>query len=1088
MAGVTTVALIGFAPQAANAAPPTGPSTTGLTGVRPSATALPFTISDRVSASVDVATGNLLVATSGLTLPGVTGQVQIGATYNSQGWETGSTSSAAANGWAYGLDAAGSLSSVSSGVVFTGADGSTWLFTPTSGSTTAYTSPAGLKEVLVKTTSGWTLTDLTSRQVTTFDTNGNPTAVADRNGNSTAINYTSGQPTSVVSTAGPTAARTATLAYNSSTGTLSATQTNGSASRTVQYVKNSSSNITSFVDADGKTTTFAYTSGKLTQIVAPTGGETDITYDSSGKVSEVDQHNTTAGSPGTSTTRLTYPSSSQTLVAGPDTATATAVATGAHTTYTINSTQKLVSTVVDAAGRSRSATYTANSDVATSTTGTGSTAGTTTNTYGANSGQSITKQQAPGGASDSATYGTSTSTAYLPATTTDSAGNTSTLTYNGAGNQLTSTSGSGADAATATLTYNSNGTVATALAPGNGSNKTVYNYNSTAQLSSITPVTGTSLGTKSYTYDAFGHLATATDGAGRTQTYTYDNDDRLLTTAYSDSTPTVTNTYDGNGNLLSTVSQAGTETNTYDQLGHELSTRNTAGGGTESYTYDKAGNEVTSTDSFGTYTNTFDASGVLTATTYPAGSGTQAIHYATDGNGRRTDTWLNANADNSTWGVHDQTSYDTSGRISGIKTYTGTGNSDNNLVGDGQYCYNSASTTSCSTATATDRSQLQWVKDLISGQLTTYTYDTAGRLTRAAQSGGDDGNVTQAYTYDARGNRLTAIETGDSTFTQTQTFNAANETTNSGWTYDGAGNRTATDAASFTYNAAEQMTGSNLRGTTSTYTYAGGAQNELLSETTAGGDTTTSVYGKNDPQGQPEITQYATGSNSGHVFSDPVTGQPLLLTSSRGTNSLYLYDGLGNPAAVIASDPNATTPATYSYDPFGLYVLTSSEDGAPEVAENPYTFKGGVTDRATGLVKFGARFYDDYYGTWTQEDTLDSPSTPAMPTGTRTLGMTRLMVTTQRGSSGVRSSAIMRKSPQQPKALLQLSAAPRGFLYHSELVLVSARAVWLCLSQSNAEAPIERLLRGLPNATVYPAPCNCSSSTRGARAHKSVRG
>ncbi|WP_213065689.1 hypothetical protein, partial [Acinetobacter baumannii] len=156
---------------------------------------------------------------------------------------------------------------------------------------------------------GYTLIDRTSRQVVTFDADGKATAVTDRNVNSTAITYASGQPASVVSTAGPTAARTATLTYNSSTLTFTVSQTGDSYNtRTVKYVKDSSSNLTSIVDAEGNTTAFGYTGRDLTSITSTTGAVTTITYGgSTHMVTRVDQQNTTAGSPGTSTTRLAYP-------------------------------------------------------------------------------------------------------------------------------------------------------------------------------------------------------------------------------------------------------------------------------------------------------------------------------------------------------------------------------------------------------------------------------------------------------------------------------------------------------------------------------------------------------------------------------------------------------------------------------------------------------------------------------------------------------------------------------------------------------------------------------------------------------------
>ncbi|MEV6415351.1 DUF6531 domain-containing protein [Kribbella sp. NPDC051718] len=79
--------------------------TAQLTGPRPSATRIPFSISDKVSASVDVGTGNLLVTTSDLALPGIQGDLQLGLDYNSLRLAAGAAlpSGAAGAGWAMRL-------------------------------------------------------------------------------------------------------------------------------------------------------------------------------------------------------------------------------------------------------------------------------------------------------------------------------------------------------------------------------------------------------------------------------------------------------------------------------------------------------------------------------------------------------------------------------------------------------------------------------------------------------------------------------------------------------------------------------------------------------------------------------------------------------------------------------------------------------------------------------------------------------------------------------------------------------------------------------------------------------------------------
>ncbi|WP_181435520.1 RHS repeat domain-containing protein [Curtobacterium sp. MCPF17_051] len=785
----------------------------------------------------------------------------------------------------------------------------------------------------------------------------------------------------IISTAGTDAAKTAIGAYDATTRAYTVTQGSGSAARSVKWVKDTNGNLTSYVDGAGKTTTFAYSGNDLTSITSPTGATTTISYSGTAhKVSQVVQSNSTAGAAGASTTRLNYASATSTLVASPNTDTATAVAAVPHTTYAINSSQKLVNTVTDAAGRVRSKTYNgANLQPSTSTIGSGSTASTTTATYGANSSQSLTKVASTGGASQSIGYNASpAATAYSPASTTDDAGNTSNLTYDGVGNQLTSSTGSGATAATATLTYTA-GQVATATAPGNGTNKTNYTYEN-KQPKTVTPVTGTSLAARAYTYDAFGRIASASDGAGRTTNYSYDGDDRVLTKSFSDGTPTVTNTYDNAGHLLTQASAGGTITNTYDQLGHLLTTGNTANGSV-SYTYDKVGNETSYTDVDGTVTSGYDDSGVLTKMTTPStsSSGTEDIHFITDDNGRRTDTYLDANSDNSTFASHTHTDYDTNGRVQEAQGWVGPSSSDNQRIYDLYYCYNAGSTAPTCTTTATnDRSKVQWAIDNVTGQSTAYTYDSRGRVTKTVTTGGGSATAgTWEFGYDVRGNRTSAKFTttgGTVTTNQTLTYNAANQITTTGYTYDGAGNVTAAPEYAFTYNAAEQMTSAVHNGSqTTTYTYAGADQKSLLSLSTAGGDTRTYTYGRADQNGNPTLVNVTRNGNRANIVNDAKTGQPIALATPSSAIGMYAYDGTGNPFALLVNDPAAFVR---TYDPYGTETV-SYDGGGDGLPSNPFTFKAGIGDDATGLVKFGQRWYDPYIGAWTQQDTLDSPLDPA---------------------------------------------------------------------------------------------------------------
>jgi RHS repeat-associated protein len=170
------------------------------------------------------------------------------------------------------------------------------------------------------------------------------------------------------------------------------------------------------------------------------------------------------------------------------------------------------------------------------------------------------------------------------------------------------------------------------------------------------------------------------------------------------------------------------------------------------------------------------------------------------------------------------------------------------------------------------------------------------------------------------------------------------------------------------------MVTSVVGGTTYHYTYAGASQNAVLSEQLSSGSTIQITYGRTDQNGNPVIEGYKVGSGQAYVENDPVTGAANMLRTSSGIACLYVWDGTGNPVALL-TDFN-TTSYSYTYDPYGLPTLTYTS-GGNGVTQNPYLFKGGIQDRATGFVKFGGRWYDPATGRWTQQDTLDAPLDPA---------------------------------------------------------------------------------------------------------------
>ena len=79
-----------------------------------------------------------------------------------------------------------------------------------------------------------------------------------------------------------------------------------------------------------------------------------------------------------------------------------------------------------------------------------------------------------------------------------------------------------------------------------------------------------------------------------------------------------------------------------------------------------------------------------------------------------------------------------------------------------------------------------------------------------------------------------------------------------------------------------------------------------------------------------------------------------------GSVYYYLFDGLGSIVGMTNS--SGALVATYGYDAFGNLGGGTVQNGLV----NPWGYAGGYTDKTTGLIKFGIRFYDARTGRWTQ--------------------------------------------------------------------------------------------------------------------------
>ncbi|WP_250008766.1 RHS repeat domain-containing protein [Actinoplanes sp. M2I2] len=946
---------------AALAAAPVG------TGPAKQATLVPFEISDRIQARVNVGSGNLLVQSSDLKLPGIKDDVQLGMAYNSLFVGSDIDAGSFSKGWKARVGTDVKLVAAGDGsVTYVAADGVTGVFKPTAAGASTYTTPGEFKGKLAKgAVSGWTLQENGGRKLT-FNAAGVLTNWTDRNGNVTDIVLDdTDRETAITSNRGGTSARTAVVARDANDRITSYTQhadgVPGQRKVTYTYANLQLTSIRSDTD---RTTTFDYdTAGNLAGITVTNATgywrKTAITYDSSRRVTSVTK--IIDGPAGTgATTRFAYPSATQTLMADANTDLSKAITSVPRTVYTVN-TAKRVTQSVDPAGFTRTATYTPFNDVASATAAEG---GSVTNTYGSNAGQSKTASKASTGAATSTAYANPATAAnptanFQSSSSTDRQGNVSTSGYDAKGNH---TSTKDALAAEAKVSHNSDGTVATSTDPANGTNATKYGYEATTKhATGVTPVTGSSLGGRAYTYDGYSRLKTATDGAGRTVTYTYDNDDRPATIAFSDGTPTVRYNYDGGGYLQQRDDGNGTVYFEYNLLNQMTKRSATTGGGDLFYGHDPVGNVTSSTDLRGTTGYVYDARNLLTSMTTVNGT-RYGFDYTKDG--LRKNTWFNTNAGNTVWSARTTVAYATTGRLSRITTVRNSAAPV--TVSDVSSCYTPIGHATCSDTTA-DKGLVNWELNHATDVRSEYTYDKGNRLTKATNVAGS----TWVYTYDANGNRKTVTRGG--TATQTLAFNPANQVTTTGNSYDGTGNQLAgagLNSPALKYNAAGQM----IENGGTRYYYSGPDQNEFITTGTAD-----LVYGRPDTNGLPTIQSYtyhyADGATTkGYVDRDG-TGT-LLGATIDAKDMFYVRDRLGTVRAII--DTTATVVANYTYDPYGA-VLSST---GVRAEHNPFRYTGAYQDTfydlGTNFTKLGRRWYHAEHGRFTQQDSLTFLANPAL--------------------------------------------------------------------------------------------------------------
>jgi RHS repeat-associated protein len=416
-----------------------------------------------------------------------------------------------------------------------------------------------------------------------------------------------------------------------------------------------------------------------------------------------------------------------------------------------------------------------------------------------------------------------------------------------------------------------------------------------------------------FSYTSTGLLSQARDPLNNIWSRTYDNMGRLSQITYPDGV-TETRTYDGNGNLTG---------------------RAFSDGLTLSYTYDELDRL--------------------------SGTGSVPVTLTYNSRDKITQTRMN--------GAVFGATYDDRSRVKTV-TY------------DGQMTV---------TYTYDVRGLVTKVTDNVSSAYVQYTYDNDGLLIKAQRSNG----VTTEIERDLDSNitRINHMGKGDMEFTvnaegevtrineslpldvvsfiteelSSRSYDAANQITSSGFSYDDRGRRTKDPERNYTWDSADRLTRMTRGSAGITYEYT--VLGEVAQRTADG--VATEYYYNYAVTGRPIMAEKtAAGYTRFYVYTPE--GMLLYFIDLPKTAYFYHFNHIGT--ALFLTDSSGTVTDSYGYTPYGRMVKHQG------TSDQPFTYVGqhGVRQEGeTGLYHMRARYYDSLTARFISRDpiwpNLDDP-------------------------------------------------------------------------------------------------------------------
>ena len=538
-------------------------------------------------------------------------------------------------------------------------------------------------------------------------------------------------------------------------------------------------------------------------------------------------------------------------------------------------------------------------------------------------------------------------------------------------------------------------------------------YDARGRLSGLSQGSGAEARTTTFSYNADGYLQSATDALGQSGQLSYDNAGRVTLQTLANGRQ-IQFGYDAKGNLTSltppgqpahgftynavdlatsylppTVPGGGNTGYQYN-ADKQLTQVTRPDGGVLSYAYDAAGRLSTLTIPAGSYGYSYNAAGQLSGITAPGGIG---LAYGYAGSLLDSVTWSGGISGSVEFG------YDTDFRINQV-----TVNGANPIA----YQYDADSLlTQAGDLTFTRNAQNGLLAGSALGSVTdsysyngfgeptaynvnygtgslniAYTRDKLGRITQKVETIGGSAAVTYDYGYDAIGQLIEVKRNGATVASYVYDANGnrlsktADGTTVNG-TYDAQDRMLSYGNATYTYTANGELKTKVQGGQTTTYDYD--ALGNLRGVTLPGGTQIEYLIdGQNRRVGkkvngalvqgflyQSQLQPVAELDGSGAIVSRFVYGKGINVPDyliKGGATYRIVTDHLGSPRLVV----NTTTGAIaqqMDYDEYGNVLTTNP-------GFQPFGFAGGIYDRDTGLVRFGARDYEAESGRWLVKDQI----------------------------------------------------------------------------------------------------------------------